>query len=117
RGEDLAHRHLRRRGCTIVARNYRPPTGGGEVDLIVWKDGVLVFVEVKSRASDEFGAPDRAVDGEKQQSLIRVARDCTRRARIDWSLARFDVVSVILSHPPRLEWIVDAFSKNANGRR
>ena len=113
RGEDLAHRLLRRRGCTIVARNHRPPTGGGEVDLIVWKDGMLVFVEVKSRASGEFGAPDRAVDAEKRQSLIRVARDYTRRARIDWTLVRFDIVSVILGHPPQVEWIPDAFSTNA----
>lgn len=112
-GEDLAHRFLRRRGCTIVARNYRPPTGGGEVDLIAWRNGVLLFVEVKSRATEEFGTPDRAVDAEKEQSLIRVARDYTRRARIDWSLVRFDIVNVILRHPPELEWIPDAFSKGA----
>src|SRR6185295_10596464 len=60
RAEDLAHRFLRRRGMTIVARNYRPPFGGGEIDLIAWHGDRLVFVEVKSRATGEFGAPERA---------------------------------------------------------
>ena len=56
RAEDLAHRFLRRRGMLIVARNYRPPSGAGEIDLIGWDGDRLAFVEVKSRASGEFGA-------------------------------------------------------------
>src|SRR5215831_9904601 len=56
-GEDLAHRYLRRRGCTVVARNYRPVAGAGEIDLVAWEDGRLVFIEVKTRATEEFGAP------------------------------------------------------------
>ena len=61
-GEDLAHRYLRSQGCTIVARNYRTRSGSGEIDLVAWHGGVLVFVEVKTRESSEFGPPDRAVD-------------------------------------------------------
>ena len=64
-GEDLAHRFLRRHGCTVVARNYRPRHGGGEIDLVAWDGGTLAIVEVKTRASDEFGAPERAVDAGK----------------------------------------------------
>src|SRR4029453_12296227 len=67
RAEDLAHRFLRRRGMGIVARNYRPPFGGGEIDLIGWDRDRLAFVEVKSRVSAEFGPPERAVDEEKQR--------------------------------------------------
>ena len=66
-GEDLAHRYLRAHGCTIVARNYRPRSGGGEIDLVAWHGGKLLFVEVKTRASEEFGTPDRAVDVESMQ--------------------------------------------------
>ena len=108
-GEDLAHRHLRRGGCTIVARNYQPRSGGGEVDLVAWQGGTLVFVEVKTRASVEFGEPERAVDGEKQQRLRRAARDYARRAGVEWGRVRFDIVSIVLSKPVRIEWIRDAF--------
>ena len=107
-GEDLAHRHLRGHGCTVVARNYRPPAGHGEIDLVVWHGEKLVFVEVKTRDSAEFGEPERAVDAEKQLHLTRAARDYARRAGVEWQNVRFDVVAVILS-PRRIEWLRDAF--------
>src|ERR1051326_6273120 len=59
RGEDIAHRYLQRAGIVIVARNYRMASGAGEIDLVGWENDTLVFVEVKSRQSDEYGAPDR----------------------------------------------------------
>lgn len=73
-GEDMAHRYLRGRGCIVVARNYRPPSGHGEIDLVVWHGGQLVFVEVKTRDTAEFGEPHRAVDAEKQMNLARRPR-------------------------------------------
>jgi len=109
RAEDLAHRFLRRRGMVIVARNYRPAGGAGEIDLIGWDGDRLAFVEVKSRASGEFGEPERAVDGEKQRFLERSARDYARRAGVDWERVRFDIVSVVFSAPVRLEFFPDAF--------
>jgi putative endonuclease len=107
-GEDLAHRFLRSRGCTVVARNYRPPSGYGEIDLVAWHGEKLVFVEVKTRDTAEFGEPDRAVDAEKQLHLIRVAHNYARRANVEWKHVRFDVVSVVLS-PRHIEWRRDAF--------
>ncbi len=109
RAEDLAHRYLRRRGMVIVARNYRPPSGAGEIDLIAWDGDHLAFVEVKSRASGEFGEPEQAVDAEKQRSIERSARDFARRAGVDWERVRFDIVSVVFSDPVRLEFFADAF--------
>lgn len=109
RGEDLAHRFLRQRGVTIVARNYRPSFGGADIDLIGWAGDRLVFVEVKSRSTTEFGTPERAVDQEKERLLERSARDYARRAGVDWSRVRFDIVSVVLEAPPRIEWFLDAF--------
>jgi len=108
-GEDLAHRYLRKHGCTVVARRYRPPAGGGEIDVVAWQGQTLVFVEVKTRATGEFGAPDRAVDAEKQESLAHAGRDYARRAGVEWKRVRFDIVSIILSHPPKIEWSRDAF--------
>jgi putative endonuclease len=109
RAEDLAHRSLRRRGMTVVARNYRPPFGGGEIDLIAWDQDRLVFVEVKSRASAASGPPDRAVDDEKERFLERAARDYARRAGVDWTMVRFDIVSVVFTRPPQMEHFADAF--------
>jgi putative endonuclease len=110
-GEDLAHRFLRSHGCTIVARNYRPRSGGGEIDLVAWQDDTLVFAEVKTRASVEFGTPDRAVDAEKERFLRRAARDYARRAGVEWSRVRFDILSIVLGEPPQIHWIPDAFQK------
>ena len=109
RGEDLAHRLLRREGYTVVARNYRPPAGGGELDLIAWDGSKLAMVEVKTRTSAEFGTPDAAVDEEKRNALERAARDYARRAGVEWENVRFDVVNVVLDDPPRIELRRDAF--------
>jgi putative endonuclease len=110
RGEDLAHRFLRRQGYTVVARNFRPRSAGaGEVDLIAWERERLVFVEVKSRATDDYGTPERAVDPEKQRHIERAAREYSRRAQVDWDLVRFDIVSVLLTRPPKIELRRDAF--------
>ena len=109
RGEDLAHRFLQRQGLCVVARNYRPRSGAGEIDLIAWEKDRLAFVEVKTRATDEFGAPETAVDPEKQAYVERVARDYARRAGVDWSSVRFDVVSILLTQPPEIRLFRDAF--------
>jgi putative endonuclease len=112
-GEDLAHRYLRRHGCAIVARNYRPPSGAVEIDLVAWHGQTLVFVEVKTRAGEDFGTPDRAVDREKQAYVERAARDYARRARVDWKNTRFDIVAVVLEKPPRIEWTRNAWRPDA----
>ncbi len=109
RGEDLAHRFLQEHGFTVIARNYRPRSGPGEIDLVACEGDALVFVEVKARSSTDFGSPDRAVDREKQRALERAAREYARRRGADWSSVRFDIVNVYLDHPPRLELIRDAF--------
>jgi len=107
RGEDLAHRYLRRNGFTVVARNWRPPQGGGEIDLIAWERDLLVFIEVKSRASGQWSAPERDIDREKIEALRRAARDYVRRSGADESRVRFDVISVVGS---RVEHLPDAFA-------
>ncbi len=109
RAEDLAHRFVQKRGYKVVARNYRPRSGSGEIDLIAWDEGTLVFIEVKSRRTEEFGIPERAVDYEKRELLVRTAREYARRADVDWALVRFDIVSVILTNPPFISHSKDAF--------
>lgn len=105
RGEDLAQRYLQRHGLTVVARNWQREEGGGEIDIIAWDLAAdpqkLVFVEVKSRQTEEYGSPDRAIGEEKEESLVRAARTYARRARVPWEQVRFDVVNVVFT--PQLE--------------
>jgi putative endonuclease len=106
-GEDLAHRWLRRNGFTVVARNWRPPQGGGEIDIIAWDGDSLVFIEVKSRTPGASSAPERDIDAEKINALRRAARDYVRRSGADESKVRFDAISIA---GDKLEHLRDAFS-------
>jgi putative endonuclease len=114
RGEDLAHRFLRARGFVIVARNYRLSSGDAEADLIAWDGATLVFVEVKSRETADFGPPERAIGEEKRAHLIRIAREYTRKTETPWDRIRFDVVTVVFTKPPRIELIRNALPTNAS---
>lgn len=109
RGEDLAHRYLQKQGFLIVARNYRARSGVAELDIVAREGETLVFVEVKSRTTDAFGSPDRAVGPDKRDRLFRGAADYLRRAGADWSGVRFDIVNVVLSTPLSIQHIRDVF--------
>ena len=107
-GEDLAHRYLQKAGYMVVARNYRAGADS-EIDIVARKNDLVVFVEVKSRRTAEFGSPERAIDEKKHKNIIRGARAFTTRGAIDWSTVRFDVISVVFSDPPTVLHQQDAF--------
>jgi putative endonuclease len=107
RGEDLAHRYLRKQGYIVVARNYRLSAGDAEADIIAWDGQKLVIVEVKTRASDSHGPPERAIDEDKRRALQRVAREYSRKSKPGVQF-RCDVVTIILGSPPRIELFRDA---------
>jgi len=109
RGEDLAHRFLRKQGYTIVARNYRLASGDAEADLIARDGEDLVIVEVKTRATDEYGPPEQAVNPEKRRHLMRVAREYARKTNTPWEHMRFDIVSIVLREPPEITLLRAAF--------
>ena len=115
RGEDLAHRFLRSKGFIIVARNYRLSSGDAEADLIAWEGDTLVFVEVKSRETADFGPPERAIGEEKRAHLLRIAREYTRKTGTPWERIRFDVVTVVFTTPHQIELFRDALP--TKGRR
>jgi len=116
RGEDLAMRFLQKNRYTIVARNYRPRNGKGEIDLVGWDGDALAFIEVKTRSCQETGSPERAVNPEKQLQVLRAAQAYARRAKVNWDVVRFDVVTVIASSGmPKIELYRDAFSATAAG--
>ncbi|MCZ2155896.1 MAG: YraN family protein [Bryobacterales bacterium] len=109
RGEDLAHRYLQRHGYTVVARNYRPPNGYREIDLIARDGHALVIVEVKTRKREGLFPTEQAVEATKRHNLVRAAMSYARRSRIPWEFVRFDIITVTLEPAPRLRHTPDAF--------
>lgn len=70
-GEDIAVTYLRKQGYTILQRNFKARYG--EIDIICVKDKILVFVEVKTRTTDQFGAPEEAVTKRKLREVVQTA--------------------------------------------
>jgi putative endonuclease len=97
KAEDLAHRFLQGKGLVVVERNWRHPGRRGEVDLVAWEGAKLVFVEVKARRDEEFGAPERAIDALKINNVRRAARYFAKRWRVPEELVRFDLVTVVFA--------------------
>jgi len=98
-GERAAARHLRRQGYKILTRRYAGKHG--EIDLVARDGEVLAFVEVKTRASDQFGDAAAAVDREKQQHLTSCAREYLRLLGNPRIPVRFDVVEVYMDDDAR----------------
>ncbi|MDO9559277.1 MAG: YraN family protein [Syntrophales bacterium] len=108
-GESLAVVHLQKMGYQIVAQNYRCLYG--EVDVVARDGDTLVFVEVKSRKSGTFGAPQEAVGLEKQKKLSRVSLHYLQQKRLETCKARFDVIAVRMSPDgTRIDLIQNAFN-------
>ncbi len=105
----MAHRYLRSKGLQIMTRNFRLPDGSGEIDIVARLAETLIFVEVKARRSSAYGAPERAVDPEKQKRIIRAARSYVLRCGADWSRVRFDIISIVFTSPPSITHYEDAF--------
>ena len=104
--EDAAFRYLRDRGLRPVARNFR--RRGGEIDIIMIDENILVFIEVRYRRSATFAAPGLTVDGRKQRKLVRTAALFAAANRhLARQEMRFDVVAIEEGRSPR--WIRDAF--------
>jgi putative endonuclease len=108
--EARALAHLQRQGLSLVCRNYRvargPGAHAGEVDLIVReRDGTLVFVEVRERASTTFGGAAGSVTATKQRRIAFAARHYLSRL-VQLPACRFDVVAI---EGDTLQWIQGAF--------
>jgi putative endonuclease len=109
-GERQAERFLRREGYKIVARALR--LRGGELDLVAVNCRTLVFVEVKTRRTHQFGKPAEAIDIKKQRRLTRGALSYLKRHGLLECRCRFDVVAVTWPHhskKPTIEHIMNAF--------
>jgi putative endonuclease len=132
RGERLAADLLERAGYRLVAANFKLPVGRNlrgaivqaEIDLVAYDGETLCFVEVKTRRSDEFAAPEANVDLRKQRQITRAARAYRRAFGLTSAPHRYDVVSLVIppdsadagARPPRARllrnfWTDDKFRK------
>jgi putative endonuclease len=93
-GEKLAADFLAKKGCKVLGRRVRFG-GQDEIDLVVRDRGALVFVEVKTRAREDFGRAASAVDSGKRRSLSRAAVHYMQRLRRKPDFFRFDIVEVV----------------------
>ena len=111
RGEKAAAKYLRRHGYKVLVRNFR--SGKAEVDIVARHQDWLVFVEVKTRKSEQFGLPSEAVDREKQRNLSKAALDYLRLLHNPQVHFRFDVVEVVMPEgarkPDEIRLISNAF--------
>ncbi len=106
-GEDRAARFLAKQGYKILERNYRVPSG--EIDLIALHKGEVVFVEVKTRTSDAFGAPELAVTPRKQRQMVKAALGYIKYKKLHQVPCRFDVVAINEASEKEIELIQNAF--------
>ena len=106
-GEDRAARFLVSQGYRILERNYR--TRSGEIDLIALHLGTVAFIEVKTRSSDAFGAPELAVNHRKQQRMIKAALGYIKMKKLHQVPCRFDVVAISTASEQQVELIQNAF--------
>jgi putative endonuclease len=115
RGEALAEAFLKRKGYTILEKNFTGKTG--EIDIVASENNTIIFVEVKTRTSETFGSPKEAVDATKQKHIIKAATEYLQQNKVTDKHIRFDVVSILLKSGtlferlkgPQIEHIESAF--------
>ena len=106
-GEDLAATYLQTKGYRIVRRNYRYCKA--EVDILAFKEDLLVVVEVKTRNSSSFGDPQNFVSKAQLQLLVQAADHYLQEQQLDAEV-RFDIISIIKNkYEQKIEHLEDAF--------
>jgi len=109
-GEKRCERFLKRKGLKKLAQNFSCRTG--EIDLImVAPDGAIVFVEVKTRAGEDFAPAESVITPAKKNKLFRTARYFLSTNNIENRPYRFDVVTIVLSPtgPAQIKHYENAF--------
>ena len=99
-GEDAAVAALAARGYLILRRNVR--SRRGEIDLIAAQGSELVFIEVKTRTTDDRGRPFDAIHPAKQRRLARLALSFMHRRKLQDRACRFDAVAVWVTREGRM---------------
>jgi len=105
-GENRAIYYLEKKGYQVLEKNYRFKRA--EIDIIVSKENVLVFVEVKTRRTLKFGLPEESVNSKKSKNVIAAAENYIHETGWEKDI-RFDVISIALGTKVEIEHIKDVF--------
>lgn len=92
-GEKAALRYLEEKKYKIISKNFRMYRG--EIDIIAYDERTLVFVEVKTRKSTDFGLPEESVTGAKQEQIKKIAQCFLSKNNLHETECRFDVISLV----------------------
>jgi putative endonuclease len=113
KGESLAKAHLESLGYEIMDENWTH--GRLEVDLIAYKDSVIIFTEVKTRTGNGFGEPEDFVDARKQKLLADAADEYIYLMGHQGEV-RFDIIAILFNNETnyKLKHIEDAFWPSAD---
>jgi putative endonuclease len=117
RGEDAAAKFLKRQGYHILARRLDSPLG--ELDIVAVDGRTVVFVEVKTRRSDDAGRASEAIDQRKERRMTQAALAYLKSNRLLGYSARFDVVAItwpVDARKPTTEHFKNAFSPVGAGQ-
>lgn len=116
-GESAAKRHLQKLGLKFLTANFGVH-GKGEIDLIFRDADCLVFVEVKTRCSEEWARPSAAVDRDKRERLVKTGAAYRRRLPNPYVKYRYDIVEVLLEDDAikEIRHIDNAFTENLRKR-
>lgn len=102
--EEIACKYLISKGYTILHRNFRSKFG--EIDIVAKDKDTIVFVEVRSKASDRFGTPQESIRKKKVDRITKTAQFYISNFSLSEENFRFDVISIL---EDRLEHIQNAF--------
>ncbi|MGB9779283.1 YraN family protein [Caldanaerobacter sp.] len=95
-GEKIAAQYLQKKGYKILEKNFKCKIG--EIDLIALYKGQIIFVEVKTRTSMNFGIPSEAVNFSKQQKILKIAQVYMSISNYKHFQPRFDIIEIYLNH-------------------
>jgi len=96
RGEKIATNFLKKQGYRIIEKNYHSRLG--EIDIVAKEGKYIVFAEVKTRCSTDFGLPEEALSYDKRRRLSKLALGYLTHRRIKDTNCRFDVVSILMDN-------------------
>jgi putative endonuclease len=109
-GEDAATNYLKKNNYQILCRNYTCKLG--EIDIVARERDFIVFVEVRSRSSEDFGLPQETINRRKKMKLRNLARYYLKETGKSDENCRFDIIALVLEeggNVKRLEHIENAF--------
>lgn len=116
-GEKIAAKFLKRNSYVILERNFSSPFG--EIDIIAKDKDAIVFIEVRTKRTDEYGLPVESIRRAKIKRLVRIAWFYIKGRNLEDSIFRFDVASILIGKEggkPEVTLIKDAFGEDQGGR-